>query len=128
MASQQGKTMSIYDSIGGADAVAAAVEDFYGRVLADPSLAPYFVDTDMAHLKAHQRAFIAAALGGPEVYEGKSMADAHAGRDITPEAFGSVVAHLVATLQSLGVDDETIGAIGGALAPLEPEIVTIGAA
>lgn len=115
--------MSIYESIGGADSVRVAVDDFYVRVLGDPSLAPYFTGTDMAHLKAHQRAFITAALGGPQAYEGKSMADAHGGREITPEAFASVVGHLVATLESLGVDDDTIDAIGGALAPLEPEIV-----
>src|SRR5215471_15761318 len=115
--------MTIYESIGGADSVRVAVDDFYVRVLGDPSLAPYFTDTDMAHLKAHQRAFITAALGGPQEYDGMSMADAHNGREITPEAFAAVVGHLVATLESLGVDDETIGTIGGALAPLEPEIV-----
>ncbi len=116
--------MSIYETIGGADSVRVAVDDFYVRVLGDPTLAPYFTDTDMTHLKAHQRAFISAALGGPRAYEGLSMTDAHAGRDITPQAFAAVVGHLVATLQSLGVDDETIAAIGGALAPLESEIVT----
>ena len=117
--------MSIYESIGGADAVRVAVDDFYVRVLGDPSLAPYFTDTDMSRLKAHQRAFITAALGGPQAYEGKSMAGAHEGRKITPEAFAAVVDHLVATLQGLGVDDDTIAAIGAALAPLEPEIVTV---
>jgi hemoglobin len=117
--------MSIYESIGGADAVRVAVDDFYVRVLGDPSLAPYFTGTDMARLKAHQRAFITAALGGPQAYEGKSMSEAHEGRDITPEAFASVVGHLVATLEGLGVDGETIATIGGALAPLEPEIVTV---
>ena len=52
--------MSIYDSIGGAPAVRAAVDDFYERVLGDPRLAPFFTGTDMNRLKSHQRAFIAA--------------------------------------------------------------------
>lgn len=116
--------MSIYDSIGGAPAVRAAVEDFYARVLADPRLAPFFTGTDLHHLKAHQRAFIAAAIGGSQIYEGRDMAAAHAGLAITDEDFDAVVAHLVDTLTGLGVSEETIGQIGGALAPLRGDIVT----
>lgn len=115
--------MTIYDEIGGADAVAAVVEDFYGRVLADERLAAWFDGVDVRRLKAHQRAFIAAAFGGPDAYTGRSMADAHAGLDITPEAFARVVDHLVDTLIALGVPDETIGTIGAALFPLEAQIV-----
>lgn len=118
--------MSIYDHIGGAASVAAAVDDFYARVMADPDLSGYFDDVDVNRLKGHQRSFIAAAIGGPEVYDGHPMAEAHADLKITPEAFAKVVDHLVATLSGLGVDEETITAIGGKLAPLEGEIVTAG--
>jgi hemoglobin len=116
--------VSIYDSIGGGPAVHAAVDDFYARVLADPQLAPFFTDVDMQRLKAHQRAFIAAAIGGSEIYEGRDMAAAHAGLAISDADFGAVVAHLVDTLTGLGVPEETIGQIGGALAPLRSDIVT----
>jgi len=116
--------MSIYDSIGGAPAVAAAVDDFYTRVLADPKLAPFFDTVDLAKLKSHQRSFIAAAIGGPEIFAGRSMADAHAGLNVTDAHFDAVVSHLVDTLTGLGVPDETIGQIGGALAPLRTQIVT----
>ena len=117
--------MAIYDEIGDAEAVSAAVETFYGKVLADPVLSPYFEGIEVPKLKGHQRAFIAAAIGGPERYEGRGMKEAHAGLGITPEAFGLVVDHLVATLTELGVPDETIGAIGAKLAPLEAEIVEL---
>jgi len=73
--------MSIYDSIGGAPAVRLAVDKFYGRVLNDPQLAPYFAGvSDIDKLKAHQRAFIAAAVGGPEIYRGRDMGAAHVRR------------------------------------------------
>lgn len=116
--------MSIYDSIGGAPAVAAAVDDFYTRVLADPTLTHFFDDVDMSRLKAHQRGFIAAAIGGPEIFAGRKMAAAHAGLAITDTDFDAVVTHLVATLTGLGVPDETIDQIGGTLAPLRSQIVT----
>lgn len=116
--------MGIYDSIGGAGAVQVAVEDFYVRVVGDPQLAPFFADIDMAKLKGHQRAFIAAALGGPEIYAGRDLGAAHAGLDIGDADFDAVVGHLAATLTSLGVDDDTIGEIAARLSPLRPVIVT----
>jgi hemoglobin len=115
--------MAIYDDIGGPEAVAATVEEFYRRLLADPELAPYFADTDLTRLKSHQRAFIAAALGGSEIYAGRDMAAAHAGLAITGGAFDSVVGHLVDTLAALGVPDATIASIGSVLAPLREDIV-----
>ena len=119
--------VSIYDSIGGGPAVRAAVDDFYARVLGDPQLAPFFTGVDLQHLKAHQRAFIAAAIGGSEIYQGRDMAAAHAGLAITDADFDAVVGHLVDTLTGLGVPQETIGQIGGALAPLRGDIVTASA-
>jgi hemoglobin len=39
--------------------------------LDDPELKPYFAGVDMVKLKSHRRAFIAAAIGGPEIYSGR---------------------------------------------------------
>lgn len=117
--------MTIYEQIGGPGAVAATVEEFYGRLLADPQTAPFFDGIDLGRLKSHQRAFIAAALGGPEIYAGRDMAAAHAGLDISNDDFDAVVGHLVDTLTSLGVPDDTIAEIGGALTPLRADIVTV---
>ncbi|NGN63257.1 group 1 truncated hemoglobin [Streptomyces sp. A7024] len=113
---------SLYETIGGAPAVGAAVDDFYVRVLADPELAGYFTGVPIDKLKAHQRDFIGAALGGPEAYEGLGMEAAHAKLGITPEHFDRVVGHLAGTLESLGVDAPTIKEIAGALAPLKADI------
>jgi hemoglobin len=115
---------SLYERLGGVAAISAAVDDFYRRVTADPRLAPYFTNTDMAALRRHQVAMLAAATGGPNEYRGRIMAEAHAGRSITDEHFDAVVGHLVETLQSLGVDDHTIGEVGSALLPLRADIVT----
>jgi hemoglobin len=114
--------MSIFDQIGGRAAVTAAVDDFYRRVIADPELTPYFDGVDMRRLKGHQRSFIAAAIGGPEPYLGRSMREAHGPLAIQPAHFDRVVGHLVETLTDLGVDGSTIGQIGDRLAPLKAEI------
>jgi hemoglobin len=117
--------MSIYDEIGGRDGVAVAVDTFYDHVMADDVLAPYFAETDMARQKRHLQTFLAAAVGGPERYEGRDMGAAHAGLAITGDAFDRVVGHLVTTLDGLGVAPTTIGAIGDSLAPLRARIVGV---
>ena len=119
---------TIYDRIGGKDAVAATVDALYARILADPLLAPWFAGTDMRRQTAHMRAFVAAALGGPAIYAGRDMAAAHRGLGITDAAFDAVVGHLVAALGGLGVPGEVIGEIGAALAPLREQVVQPAAA
>src|SRR5215469_11787061 len=115
--------MSIYHSIGGAPAVQAAVDDFYARVMADARLAPFFTGTDLHRLKAHHRAFLAAAIGGPEVLGGRDMASAHAGLGMGGGDFDAVVEHLAGTLTGLGVPEDTISQIARALALLRGDIV-----
>ncbi|MCK9878226.1 group 1 truncated hemoglobin [Frankia sp. AgPm24] len=116
--------MSSYDTIGGAKAVEAAVDDFYVRITADPQLAPFFAGKDIPSLKAHQRAFISAAIGGPETYSGRVIPTVHAPLKINNAQFDAVVNHLLAALSGLGVSAPTAGDIGAALAPLRSEIVT----
>jgi hemoglobin len=115
---------SVYDQIGGAEALEVVVEDFYARVLADAALAPFFVGVNMSRLKGRQVEFFAAALGGPEPYRGASMAQVHQGMNITAEQFGLVAMHLATSLSAAGVPDETVTTIIGAVAPLADEIVT----
>ncbi len=108
--------------LGGADAFQVAVDDFYRRVLRDAKLRPYFEGIDVDRLKRHQYAFLAMAVGGVHGYLGRHMAAAHARMDITDEAFDRVMDHLVATLEDLGMDLQTIRDIGGRLLPLRHDI------
>ena len=117
------RAVSIYAAIGGAPAVSAAVDDFYRRVLADPELAGHFTGVDVDRVKAHQRMFIAAALGGPAAYRRRAMREAHAGLRIRSTDFDRVVDHLVATLTALGVPGPTIAMIADVLLPLRTQIV-----
>ena len=70
--------MALYDDIGGAPLVRAALNAFYPRVLADATLSAFFLGVDIERLKKTQEAFFAAALGGADSYTGRSLGDAHA--------------------------------------------------
>jgi hemoglobin len=114
---------SIYEQIGGEPAVAAAVDDLYARMLDDADVADYFVGVNMTRHKTYVRAFVAAALGGPERYSGRDIDTAHARLGVTHAAFDRAVEHLAAALAALGVPAATITAIAGKLAPLRAQIV-----
>jgi hemoglobin len=51
---------SVFQAIGGSQAVILAVDAFYARALADELLAPYFDGVDLQRQKRHTRAFLAA--------------------------------------------------------------------
>jgi hemoglobin len=115
---------SIYEAIGGMPAIVAVVDDFHGRVLADPALAGFFTDSDMARLKTRQAEFFGAALGGPVPYTGAGLAEAHRGRGIGQRHFDLVAGHLAGSLAAAGVPADIVGQIIGAIAPLADDIVT----
>ena len=115
---------TIYDEIGGEPAVTAVVEAFHRRLLADPDLLAYFEGRDMNRLKAHQRALVTVALGGTsEEYTGRMMHPAHAGLNITNEAFDKVLDHLLAVLIGAGVSPVTSAMILAILQPLRTDVV-----
>jgi hemoglobin len=118
-----GEAVSDYETVGGGPAVSAVVSDFYVRVLGDPRLAPYFEGVDLPRLKRHQALLVTQVLGGPENYDGRPLAEAHAGLGISHDEFAVVVGHLAAALRDAGVPDDIIGRAGAAVAAAEPEIV-----
>ncbi|WP_328521658.1 group II truncated hemoglobin [Kribbella sp. NBC_00359] len=58
---------TIYDHLGGDDALRRAVDIFYTSVLADPVLKPLFGDGRPEHVD-HLTAFMAEVFGGPARY------------------------------------------------------------
>lgn len=120
--------MTIYEQIGGQDALIVVVNDFYERVLADEDLAGFFAGSNMSRLKGKQVEFFAAALGGPALYSGLSMRDAHRGRGIGMRHFLRVAEHLTAALSAADVPAELIELVIGAIAPLAEDIVAANAA
>lgn len=116
--------VSIYDRVGGQEAIEVVVEDFYVRVLADAQLSGFFTGTNMSRLKGRQAEFFAAALGGPQPYTGAPMKQVHQGRGITMHHFSLVAGHLADALTAAGVPSATVTEILGAIAPLAPEIAS----
>lgn len=114
---------SLYERLGGQEAIAKVVDVFYDRILKDDTVNGFFKNTDMEKQRRHQTLFISFALGGPNQYSGKSMEKAHEGMNIQHEHFMTIVSHLAASLKEFGVSDEDIQTIAQKLAPMEESII-----
>ena len=95
--------VSLYEEIGGRAALQAAVNVFFGRVLADPELASLFTHGVGDRHRAFVVTFLGEALGGPERYRGPLLTDAHRDLGITDAQFDRAAAHLSGALDELGV-------------------------
>ena len=118
---------SLYSQVGGEAAVRAVVTEFYNRVLEDQALAPYFRHKQRNGLEESQVQFFTQVLGGPKIYQGRSMADAHKNLHITDKNFDRVAVHLKETLESLDLEPSHIDTIMNTVAPLKRDIVNTDA-
>jgi hemoglobin len=115
---------SVYEVIGGRAALAATVDGFFERLLADPALCPFFPGGVPAVHRAYIVTIIGEALGGRERYQGPDIALAHRGLGASDALFGRAAAHLDATLEGLGVPRHLTDHIVGIVAGLRPAVVT----
>jgi hemoglobin len=120
----EAEAISVYEAIGGRAALTAAVDLFYGRLLADPVLGPLFPRGAGPKHRAYVVTVLGEALGGPERYRGPDLAGAHRGLGITDAHFDRAAAHLDATLDGLGVPRHLTDHIVGIVAGLRPAVVT----
>jgi hemoglobin len=105
---------SLFERIGGMNAVHAAVDIFYKKVMADSSINHFFKHIDIHTQSGKMKTFLAYAFGAPMAsYSGKSMREAHRHMNINEEHFHGVAGHLVATLQELQVDQNLIDEMVG---------------
>jgi hemoglobin len=127
-AKQPEQKKSLYDRLGGEKGVAAIVDDFVTRALADPRVNwerkgikrggvlgigvksaewkpdPGSVDA----MKKHIAQFVSIATGGPTQYDGQEMRQVHKGLNISNAEFDAAVGDLKASLDklSVGVDEQ----------------------
>ncbi len=114
---------TLYDRVGGIEAISTLVDAFYRKVLADDDLKHFFEGVDMVRLRDNQMNFFAQTMGGPQKYTGRAMEASHRRFSITQHHFDLVAEHLVSTLTDLNVGTEEIAQIVAAVAPLAEEIV-----
>lgn len=115
---------SLYDRLGGQDAIKAVVKDFVEQNVAkDARINARFANTDIPHLEQMLTEQICQASGGPCKYTGKDMKTAHTGMKITDDEFNALVEDLKKSLDKFKVGAQEQSDLIGALAPMKPDIV-----
>ncbi len=117
---------SLYQRLGGYDAIAAVSDDFIGRLATGKLLSRFVVglsDDSKKKLRQHLVDFLCSATGGPCVYTGRDMKTAHTGLGITEADWKEGVDDLVATLNKFKVPDKEKGEVLAAVSGLKKDIV-----
>jgi hemoglobin len=118
---------SLYERIGGIFAIAAVVDDFSERVVRNQTIKDANSELHEWHAQSYKTRlpglkwgrtwWVASVAGGPYVYTGKGMRDAHYALKIAPEIFDIVAAELAAALEDYNVPEreknEVLGAFTG---------------
>ena len=115
---------SLYDRLGGIDAIRAVVDDFVGNVAADKRINKFFANADIPRLKNNLVNQICQGTGGPCVYTGRSMKETHAGMGVRSSHFNALVGDLGKTLKKFKVPAREQKELVAILAPMKKDIVT----
>jgi hemoglobin len=116
---------SLYERLGGKDAISAVIDDFAARVLADARINKKFAKSNPERLVFHLKEQVCAVTGGPCKYTGNSMTKAHHNMKVTEGEFNALVEDLVATLDKFKVPEKEKGEVLAALGPLKSQIVEV---
>lgn len=123
-ATAQEKTL--YDRLGGYEAISAVVDDFANRLFADTKINQFFVgmsdDTRMS-FKQKNKNLLCNVTGGPCQVISRDAAVAHSGLGITAGDFDVVAGHLKAVLDEFKVPQGEQDEVFAIILSLRPKIV-----
>jgi hemoglobin len=115
---------TLYDKLGGREAIAAVVSDFADSVKTDERIKAKFTGTsDWEGLKNKLTDQLCAAAGGPCTYTGKDMKGAHQGMSITEADYSALVDDLKKTLDKFKVGEKEQAELLATLTPMKKDIV-----
>jgi hemoglobin len=116
---------SLYERLGGLDAVTAVVDSFVARCAGDDRINGKFERTDIPRLKKMLVDQVCEATGGPCTYIGRDMRQTHDGMEVTAGEFDALVEDLVGTLDEFDVPKADQDELLALLGPMRSEIVEV---
>src|ERR1700755_1881189 len=105
------RTDSLYAQLGGKASVAAVVDRFYEKMLADPDIRPLLAKANVAALKQRQGQFLTQTLGGPVDAKNRVTTPAHAHLLTQARHVERATTHLALTLSEMNMAPDLVDAV-----------------
>ena len=117
---------TLYERLGGYDAIAAVANDLLPRLRADSRLARFWQHRGEDGIQREKQLlidFLCSSAGGPMYYTGRDMRTSHGGMKISEGDWSAFLGHLNATLQTFHVPQAERDEVVAFVQCLKPDIV-----
>ncbi|MDO9482901.1 MAG: group 1 truncated hemoglobin [Hydrogenophaga sp.] len=115
----------LYQALGEQAGIRALMDDFVVRLKADPRIGEQFKDTEGDHLARQLTDQVCQLAGGPCVYKGPDMKEAHANMDVTRSHFNALVEVLQTSMNARGMAFTRQNQLLALLAPMHRDVVNV---
>ncbi len=119
---------SLYERLGGYDAIAAVVAALMVRIKDDDKLRRFYDHRGADGIAREEQLlvdFLCASSGGPMIYTGRNMIPVHVGMRLDEEDWKRAMVHLTATLEAFEVPEQEKGEVMSFHEDLKSEIVEV---
>lgn len=121
---------SLYERLGGTDGIAKLVDDIVEAHMENPTIKarflPYKEDPDVLEpIKRNIRDFFVQGSGGPEVYEGQNMTEAHKGMNIDEKEYVAAIDDILDVMNNHGLGQKEKDEVLAILYSMKEEIMRV---
>jgi len=120
-------TVSLFERLGGAAGIRQIVDGAVAAHMRNPVIKERFVPYEdqperVEEIKQHTCDFFAAGSGGPDKYQGRSMAEAHRDMAIDPAEYDAACDDILTTMKALNYHRDVRDEVQGVLRSLQADI------
>jgi hemoglobin len=119
---------SLYQRLGGYDAIAAVTDALMVRIKNDDKLRRFYDHRGADGIAREQQLlvdYLCASSAGPVVYTGRDMTTVHIGMRLDEEDWTRAIGHLITTLEAFEVPEQELAEVLSFHEALKPEIVEV---
>jgi len=119
-------TKSLYDRLGGYNAISAVANDLLPRLQGDKQLGRFWAHRGIDGVQREKQLlidFLSAKSGGPMYYTGRNMVQTHVGMGISQSDWTIFLGHLKATLAKFKVPQKETNDVLGFIGSLKTTMV-----
>jgi hemoglobin len=119
---------TLYERLGGYDAIASVANDLLPRMQADSQLARFYQHRGEDGLRRSRQLlidFLVSSAGGPLYYTGRNMKITHKGMKISERDWSAFLGHLNTTLEALQIPQAERNEVVALMQSTKPDIVEV---